>query len=138
MNREIKFRGKDFQKGEWRYGTYYFGVLYPTSFQGHYIGDWQVDPETIGEYTGLKDKNGKEIYEGDILEKSNGLPMTGSPPRYKIVGSVKKVIFHEGAFRLTTSLTSKKYHLMSQYIRYYGFEVIGNIYENPELLIPNH
>lgn len=86
------------------------------------------------QFTGLKDKNGKEIYEGDIVKKNGIGEMTGRPPSVKMVGSIKKVIFNEGGFCLTSSLASKKYFLKSNLIRYYALEIIGNIYEHPHLL----
>ena len=72
--REIKFRGKRVDNGEWMYG-YYFkgftGIPYILVLHDHILGMteyYEVDPDTVGQYTERKDKNNTKIYEGDIVE----------------------------------------------------------------------
>ena len=120
--REILFRGKRVDNGEWVYGWY---EMYPfgrwpvkTSIipseeakAGHYE-HVEVDPSTVGQYIGLKDKNGKRIFEGDIISLRTGRPQV--------------VRFEDGSFIIGKSAIPVK--LANR------FEVIGNIHDNPELL----
>lgn len=128
--REILFRGKRMDNGEWIFG-YYFQKKNLFSEEGlpviHGISDEppfgaKVDQETVGQYTGLEDKNGKRIFEGDIVE---GLDYTAEDGGYGIIG------FEEGAFDVSNNDICGTF-----YENYWGkdFEVIGNVYDNPELM----
>ena len=134
--RKIKFRGKLLYIEEWTYGS----LIIDESQKIVMIADnesgiaSEVDKETVGQYTGLKDKNEKEIYEGDILElNKDGRIFYGTPDgllakKYQLVG------FKDGAF-----MTCRNKHLIDDYDTYLWIiskysTVAGNIYDNPELL----
>lgn len=69
--REIKFRGKRLDNGKWVYG-YLADENYINDINTFDLSSIEVDSDTVGQYTGLNDANGKEIYEGDIIGGSNG------------------------------------------------------------------
>lgn len=127
--RTIKFRAKNLD-GEWVYGFYVEEDRQTLNgFEKKYLivnddGHHYVKPETVGQFTGLYDKNGKEIYEGDIIiEKLR---------RARIDGEKLVICFDDfewqgkNANGVTTSL--------SLLVEYHTIEVIGNIHDNPELL----
>lgn len=129
MKREIKFRGKDFLKEEWVYGdlvkTKNFVAIKRTN--GDYFHPTQVSPNTVGQYTGLKDKDGREIYEGDILQYI-GKRRDNMNKVYR-----RKVVFHEGMFALLSKelpvYSALNYHCMEDGRS--AWSVIGNIHDNP-------
>lgn len=137
--REIKFRGLT-EKGEWGYGflaredmIWYWsspgsdgGILKATGIGGvRFYNEYTIDPKTVGQYTGLKDKDGTEIYEGDIvLEDGNKIVVKYGEQEHEENYGDK---IHYLGFNLTLAYGYPNAHQRE-------IEVIGNIYENPELL----
>lgn len=136
MNREIKFRGKPAHKrGDCWDSDWYYGFLIPASLCNRLnrfaickamISEWddfllyEVLTDTIGQFTGIHDKNGKEIFEGDIITFTKG--------KKKVDGiwvddkEIRTVSYSEGSFSIC-GLSHVEDSL----------EIIGNIYDNPEL-----
>lgn len=131
--REILFRGKQKYNNEWIYGSlvrlgkesFSDPDRYGITDKGIPVGNmnvcynFQVDevvPETVGQYTGMKDNNGKPIFEGDILKLG--------------IGKTRFVFYGVSSFRHTIyNGYAKEFDFKDK-----GYQVIGNIFDNPELL----
>jgi uncharacterized phage protein (TIGR01671 family) len=149
--REILFRGKTKDNGEWVEGFYskakdYLSekeihvifpldlTLYPHSEFSSYE---EIIPETIGQYTGLTDKNGKKIFEGDVIKykevhKFDDVDDIPSLEPENIEEKIGVIKYENGKFAPIPEL-----HYCDDYWYAYGyinFEVVGNIHDNPELL----
>lgn len=138
ISREIKFRGKRVDTGEWVYGTlvvskntYY---IVTTNAKVKWL-DWnyceifeiyRVVPETVGQYIEMKDRTGKETFDGDIIKlyQPNGKPFEKVPIAY--------IFYHRGAWRVSGF---EKFPFISNNIADLNllYEIVGNIHDNPEL-----
>lgn len=134
MNRTIKFRGKSADNRKWITGYYYHECgntyivedrqsLSETSRNVPYV----VIPETVGQFTGLFDKNGNEIYEGDILHT---VTFGFEPEEYTAI-----ILYDNCRFQLSNG-RNLFYFGQSDLTKMDDTIVIGNIYDNPELIIP--
>lgn len=135
--REIFIRGKREDTGEWVYG-WYVQKQNPHSLDGlpikHYITDlppfgYIVDPETVGQFTGLQDKYDRKIYEGDIL----GAHLFEDEPDYETRVVVE---WHEAGWYAVQRYSDLKpcYDPLHEALDGNRFEIIGNIHDNPELI----
>ena len=144
---EIKFKGQRVDTKEWVYGYYHqvtkgafldpiqnasVITTYKVLDNGEIIltGAYNVIPETVGQYTGLKDKNGIEIYEGDIVSLSGNTDLWST-----LCGVVE---FRHGSFINAynwkgNSKKDERFDYLIDVVRN-GYEVIGNIHDNRELL----
>lgn len=115
--REILFRGKGTINNEWIYGDLLYYADTAQIWQDSDLGKYAVSvvPETVGQYTGLTDKNGTKIFEGDIVEYEGKRYSINYLPHYARFSAVKpNTVFCVFAYQRG--------------------EVIGNIYDNPELI----
>jgi len=127
--REIKFRGKRIDTGEWVHGYYVLdefsgqngkhGIAFTNDPCGFQVVE--VIPKTVGQFTNLRDENGREIYEGDILQNSTG--------RRWVVDWRCDEKYCGWDLRI---INSDMPHCIGE--TYTDFNVIGNIHDNPELV----
>ena len=145
MNREILFRGKRIDNGEWIRGSLITDVFYTIKdnesipyilnsdmaeydcFEdfGEHNGIYEVDKDTICQYTGLTSKNGKKIFEGDILRHADETIL-------KTVWNDRKYGFAAQCVKGSVLLKDCKWGLWE--FESDEVEVIGNVFDNPELL----
>ena len=128
--REILFRGKRINNGEWAYGDLLTCddemEIYSESHGEN--GGWVI-PETVGEYTGLTDKNGVKIFEGDIVHLYGDKDTSTRFINYKAL-----VIFAHGGFCAIDGTPDDYAVCRFDFASSLNCEIIGNIYSNPELI----
>lgn len=126
--REIKFRGKRLDNGEWVDGF----VLFKQDKSEAVIAKLtdtesvceNVDPDTVGQFTGLLDKNNSEIYEGDVVVLRRGV---------KHISNTQTIEWCSHASAFVRVVDDMDAHFISE-ADMGLYEVIGNIHDNPELL----
>ena len=149
MIREILFRGKSVESGEWVYGG-----LVVDNGRAHIVrqitqhikrDDYEcyainVEPETIGQFTGLIDKNGKKIFEGDILNFAD----TSQPHNAVVEFNTEDVAScgccysaFEGSGFVGKVLPGSKYDYSCFSDDFKESEIVGNIFDNPDLAVKN-
>lgn len=141
--REIIFKAKRLDNGEWVEGDLFRNdnTNYPMTLIGSLIlsrnkytneicidgyGLIEVDPETVCQYTGLKDMNGKKIFEGDIIKIPDDYNEFGHN-----AGEIYEIYFCYGGFRLKPKYSKARGYWLEDDRT---VEVIGNIFDNPEIL----
>jgi len=127
--RLVKFRGKNLQLNKWVYGNLIIDQTHNRIFiHDGYVGDSmevncvEVHPESVGQFTGLYDINGQEIYEGDIVKL-----------KWTISIYTAKVVFKEGMFCVVGDYALHSFWNTS-FDTPPKIKILGNVFDNPELL----
>ena len=139
MKREILFRGKEIKTGKWIEGdllrmgghSFIFPDPAPKGFN-----QYEVDPETVGQFTGVKDKNGTRIFEGDVIES---LDSFDGPIRHRVGFRPEKGYFAlfliKGGDPWAIKVGNPDVGYICQpHIDRWSKYIVGNIYDNPDLL----
>ena len=137
--RTIKFRGKHINSGEWMYGDLHLLCdaphIHMEVSKYPYAGKRAfVAPDSVGQFTGLFDKNNKEIYEGDLLSS----PLSEVNPFGMVAWHPNGYFFIDTKFGKQTP--TEDHRTLGEMLNYKigsrstEFEVVGNIYDNPEML----
>lgn len=122
--REILFRGKRTDSGEWAYGYYvYAHTDNSAGICTEKDGCIDVDPATVGQYTGLTDKNSVKIFEGDII-KGKGI---------RVKNDYFEIRWSKGCCGFLAGRDKYVYPNLNQ-ATVSNYKVIGNVHDNPELL----
>lgn len=138
MEREIKFRGKGVDNGEWVYGYYYYNwrtkqhIIHCSKSEGVLVDKtFEVIPESVGQFTGLLDKNEKEIYDGDIVHYTQHEGYLLESFVGEIIWSIEDACWcyeYGGYYYHFCDSDEVQQDLLNH------MEIIGSIHDNPELL----
>ena len=132
--REILFRGKRVHGRQWAFGFYTHspsGNFYITETSCGVASPKTVEPETVGQFVGLTDKNGKKIFEGDVVRVLGNQQVDD----WKNVDYVALIAFLDGGFCAIDGTVEE--HGFRRYALArmdFSLEIIGNQFDNPELL----
>ena len=139
--REILFRGKRTDNGTWIEGNYCIAEKLDKSGVEYFIieiesdgSQYYVIPETVGQYTGLLDKEGKKIFEGDIVHAVYQVGYIGCKNVDYGIGVVKYCASYYGGASYEIDIIGDSGSRVFTASLENGVEVIGNIHDNPELI----
>lgn len=124
MNIEIKFRAKTLSTNDWVFGDLHLLTKFP-HIHDREVSKSLIHTETIGQFTGLTDKNGKDIYQHDILQ------LQGKEKKYNCLVDWN---INLGAWCISIENKCVGVKPLGEWLREDRFIVIGNIFDNPELL----
>lgn len=127
--REILFRGKRLDNGKWEYGDLMRdnvggSYVFPNEAENLYL-EYEVDPASVGQYSGLTDKNGNKIFEGDILRYSSAVGLYDCGVVY---------FSDSGCFSVEYRKNHRAPNILSVFLKHPNVEKVGNIHDTPELV----